>query len=86
MKSKITAYVDSRLKEALDASLTRGELSKVVERALEDSAFGADFEDMLEDFGEKLDELPSSSYIRNNRPSVKGSSTEIIAKMRRASS
>lgn len=83
MKSKITAYIDSKLKEALDASLTRGELSRAVEHALEDIVYSADFEDLLKDFGEKLDELPSSSFIRDNRPRVKGSSTEIIAEMRR---
>jgi hypothetical protein len=84
MRSKITAYIDSKLKEALATTLTRGELSRSVEHALEDIAYGAEMEDILMVFDEKLEELPSGSQVKQLRPKAPGSSAAIIAAMRRA--
>jgi len=84
MWSKITVYIDSKLKEALTTLFTRGELSKWAEHALEDVAYGAEMEGILKIFDEKLEELPSSFQVKQLRPKVPASSAGVIAAMRRA--
>ena len=59
-------------------------MSKWVEHALKDVAYGVEMEDILEIFDEKLEELPSSFQFKQLRPKAPASSAGVIAATRRA--